>query len=67
MDTHKHKCPKCGAIWEHMDSCVGVEWAHTCPVCHVGESWTWYEGDENVTATHGRSCATGRFALGVTW
>lgn len=32
-DTHKHKCPKCGKVWEHGSDCRGNEQAHECPKC----------------------------------
>lgn len=36
--THKHKCPKCGNIWEHSDNCVNNTEAHTCSECGT-EQW----------------------------
>lgn len=35
---HKHKCPACGHIWEHTNSCAGDVDAHTCEKCGT-ESW----------------------------
>ena len=30
---HKHKCPECGTVWGHADSCFDRDEAHTCPKC----------------------------------
>lgn len=30
-DTHLHKCPICGRVWEHEDTCGGDFDAHHCP------------------------------------
>src|SRR5215471_3135134 len=43
--THKHKCGKCGFIWEHeTDDCMNNTPAHTCRECGT-EQWFWYEGE----------------------
>lgn len=49
LGNHKHKCHKCGCVWEHCD-CVGKEACeiaidHECPVCAEPEFWK-YRGDE---------------------
>jgi hypothetical protein len=31
--NHRHKCVKCGQVWEHSDDCGGSHDAHTCPSC----------------------------------
>jgi predicted nucleic acid-binding Zn-ribbon protein len=42
---HKHKCDRCGAVWQHPDTCFGDERSHLCPNC--GEEQTWkYFGNE---------------------
>lgn len=58
--THKHKCWKCGLIWEHPDHCGGVTEAHTCPKCHV-EQWDRYRGSEAVSIVTS-SCQAPRIA-----
>lgn len=32
-DFHRHKCPDCGHVWQHPDSCAGDDKAHICPGC----------------------------------
>jgi hypothetical protein len=31
--SHRHKCRKCGRVWEHPDSCKGDDAAHVCAGC----------------------------------
>jgi predicted nucleic acid-binding Zn-ribbon protein len=47
MMLHRHKCPKCGVVWQHGDECLGSNEAHTCPTygCGTIEKWI-YRGDE---------------------
>jgi len=48
---HKHKCKKCGYIWQHENSCGGPDTdkravkAHTCVKCGE-EQWWKYDGKE---------------------
>lgn len=30
---HRHKCDRCGYVWEHADACRGDVEAHRCPGC----------------------------------
>ena len=46
-ESHRHKCP-CGAIWEHSESCSGLEEEHDCPVCGRRQ-WTKWWGKGPVT------------------
>ena len=39
---HKHMCPKCCFTWEHSDSCLGDQAAHTCSECGM-EQWMKYD------------------------
>jgi predicted RNA-binding Zn-ribbon protein involved in translation (DUF1610 family) len=48
---HKHKCPSCGYIWQHEDSCINNTPEHTCRKCQT-EVWYWYEGDMPAVETH---------------
>ena len=46
---HRHKCEKCGYVWEHSNSCAGSDSDHECPKCKT-EEWCWYEGPEPPTS-----------------
>jgi uncharacterized C2H2 Zn-finger protein len=50
---HKHKCPKCGHIWEHENDCVNHIPAHTCKCGR--RQWDVYKGSESAEL---KSCAT---------
>lgn len=39
---HVHKCKNCGATWEHPDTCVDDDKAHTCPLCEQSNNWVKY-------------------------
>lgn len=45
---HRHKCDKCGYVWEHANTCVNNTALHTCPGCGT-EEWYWYKGPEAPT------------------
>jgi hypothetical protein len=50
MSRHKHKCPRCGCIWEHDDAlavadCDVHDAAHRCPACGTWETER-YDGAE---------------------
>ncbi len=71
MNTHKHKCDNCDAVWEHADSCGGfltllsdaeVSAAHTCPNCGEYQSWK-YHGDDAVTFIFGGTRCDERMSL----
>ncbi len=47
---HRHKCRKCGYIWEHGNTCVNDEKAHTCSKCGT-EEWYWYQGPQAPVVT----------------
>ena len=47
---HKHKCTKCGTIFEHPNSCAGVCGTHDCPNCGFHEPWR-YNGTEEADIT----------------
>lgn len=36
---HKHKCPRCGNVWQHGDNNAGDAQAHMCPECGYGPVW----------------------------
>jgi hypothetical protein len=36
-DYHRHRCDRCGNVWEHHDDNAGVDAAHVCPQC--GNDW----------------------------
>jgi len=42
--THKHKCFKCGHIWEHGSNCINNKESHTCSECGA-EVWNKYYGE----------------------
>lgn len=48
-DLHKHKCGKCGTVWEHGSEAAGYGSKHSCPRCGEME-WRKYEGPEDVTS-----------------
>ena len=35
---HKHRCPKCGCVWQHPETCVASDADHHCPVCDTYEN-----------------------------
>lgn len=37
--NHKHKCNKCGTIWEHGNESVNNINAHKCPQCKTVQWW----------------------------
>jgi hypothetical protein len=41
---HRHKCGKCGCIWEHSNDMRGNDDAHKCPKCSE-EQWVQYRGN----------------------
>lgn len=45
---HRHKCGRCGLIWEHADTCAGNDDAHSCTGCGT-EEWYKYLGNEPPT------------------
>jgi hypothetical protein len=47
---HKHKCWKCGTVWEHPDTCGAVYGTHYCPCCSASQSWK-YTGTEEADVT----------------
>lgn len=55
MQTHKHKCPLCGRVWEHSDECNYAIDSHLCPAkgCK-GEQFYHYVG--NTSTTFLQSC-----------
>jgi hypothetical protein len=56
---HKHKCDKCGAIWEHSDSCLDDAAAHTCPTKDCGGmQWMKYLGLDPSNVQHFAACTT---------
>lgn len=45
-DTHKHKCPSCGCVWQHTrTSFFCAPGMHDCPKCGTHEGMI-YRGDE---------------------
>lgn len=55
---HKHKCPKCGTVWEHEEHCGGSELAHRCPTLGCGEEVYWHY-DGSTPPTYLQSCRSG--------
>lgn len=45
---HKHKCSKCGCVWEHGSEAAGLGREHSCPLCGDMQ-WYRYDGPEAVT------------------
>lgn len=43
-ETHKHKCPQCGTIWEHGSGCKGDSDKHRCPQCNTLQWKTYDDG-----------------------
>lgn len=64
---HKHKCLKCGHVWQHGKHSLDNKKAHTCPCCHtnpdqsLGGLWPWYEGAQHARKT----CAKPTFRVGA--
>jgi predicted nucleic acid-binding Zn-ribbon protein len=46
---HKHRCPRCAAVWQHGDDCIDMILAHSCPICGSGSWWKFWGAEE---ATH---------------
>jgi predicted nucleic acid-binding Zn-ribbon protein len=43
-NSHKHKCPECGFVWQHSNAMRGNQAAHQCPC--GGESFYHYFGED---------------------
>lgn len=42
---HRHKCEKCGCVWEHIDrASMYAENAHDCPACGAANHRFKYDG-----------------------
>lgn len=39
---HRHKCDKCGHVWEHSDKCRGQEEPHICANCGDIQGWKYF-------------------------
>lgn len=56
--THYHRCPnlRCGAIWEHAETCFDNQEAHKCPRCKFVQFWVYNKYDTELP-TYTQMCA----------
>ena len=52
-EHHRHKCPRCGCVWEHHWCNVGIDPPHLCPRCET-EQREPYRGDYPPELYHGK-------------